>query len=89
MPYFTTSERLALARAYKRGYLAGLREGAWLSLEARFGVACKKLLPKLKAIQTAKQLRALILVIAKADRLDEIKQLLSRVAVSPPAYRSS
>ncbi len=76
MPYVTSIERLTLKEERTKGRREGLLEGIAVQLEAKFGAAGKRLLPKIRAVQDVEKLRALNRALPTTETLEEIKQLL-------------
>lgn len=80
MPYVTSIERLARKEGRKEGKQEGLREGLLegiaANLEAKFGTAGMRLLPKIEAVQDVKKLRALNRALPATETLEAVKQLL-------------
>jgi hypothetical protein len=76
MPYVTSVERLARAEGREEGREEGLVEAVAVTLEAKFGAAGRRLLPRVRALGDLDKLRALTRALASAEALDEVKALL-------------
>jgi hypothetical protein len=80
MPYVTSVERLAhqegLEQGLERGRQEGLVEAIGVALEAKFGAAGKRLLPRVRALGDVEKLRALHATLVSAETLDAVKALL-------------
>ena len=72
MPYVTSIERLAR----EEGRAEGLQEAIVLALQAMFGPRARKLLPKVRALQDSKALRALARTVVSAESLEAVQQHL-------------
>jgi len=90
MPYVTSIERLAKEEGKAEGKAEGLVEGIEegrvkatqrsiaVVLEARFGTPGKRLASRIAKITNLQQLNDVLQAAAKADRLAELRQLMSR-----------
>ncbi len=72
MPYVTSIERLAL----KKGRAEGMVDTIAVVLEAKFGAAGKRLVPRVRALGDVERLRALTRTLLSAASLDEVKAAL-------------
>ncbi len=90
MPYVTFAERYGMkkgeaigeargeAKGEARGEAKGLREAIALGLKLRFGPEGLKLLPRLRGVEEAKALRAILATVLKAKTLDAFREKLPR-----------
>jgi predicted transposase YdaD len=82
MPYLSSIERWALEEGReegrKEGLEEGLLEGILLVLEAKFGRSGRKLLPRIRALGTAAELRKVGRILTKARSLDEVLAWLEK-----------
>jgi hypothetical protein len=76
MPYVTSVERLARAEGREVGREEGLVEAIALALEAKFGAAGKRLLPRVRSLGDVEKLRTLTRTLMSAETLDEVKAAL-------------
>ena len=80
MPYVTSIERLAYEQGRREREEEGRRRMlVWIitdALEIRFGVAGKRLVPRVRALTALDKLRALRRVAWTAETLDEVKAQL-------------
>ncbi len=82
MPYVSSIERIAKAEGKKEGLeegeARGLREAIALGLKLRFGPEGLKLLPRIRGVEEAKALRAILTAVHKAKSLDTFREKLPR-----------
>ncbi len=86
MPYVSTIERFAeekgkaegKAEGLEEGEAKGLREAIVLGLKLRFGPAGLKLLPRIRGVDEAKALRAILTAVHKAKTIDALRGKLPR-----------
>jgi hypothetical protein len=91
MPYLSSIERLARKEGLQQGLEQGLEQGRAeelreviaVTLEAKFGKAGRKLLPKIGALPDLAALRALWRALSTATTLDEVRDLLPRRPKTP------
>jgi hypothetical protein len=80
MPYVTSIERLAYEQGRREREEEGRRRMlVWIitdALEIRFGVAGKRLVPRVRALTALDKLRALNRAVLTAESLDEVNALL-------------
>jgi hypothetical protein len=76
MPYIPTYERMAHKEGLEKGRAEGMVEAIGVALEAKFGAAGKRLLPRVRALRDAEKLRALTRTLISAESLDEVKASL-------------
>ena len=76
MPYVTSFERYGMAKGRKEGREEGIRESIAAILATRFGASGKRLMPRIRAIHGAAELRALLKASVAAETLREIRDHL-------------
>lgn len=82
MPYVTSIERFAKAEGKEEGKAKGNEEGLLeaiaIALKFRFGPEGLKLVPRIRGVEEARALRALLTAVHKAKTLDAFREKLPR-----------
>jgi hypothetical protein len=80
MPYVSSFERLARQEGREEGREEGLRNGLLAgiaaSLQSKFGLNEKRLMPKVRKIDDVARLRAILELIPGAATLDDVRSAL-------------
>ncbi len=78
MPYVSTIERFAEEKGKAEGKEEGLLEAIVIALKFRFGPAGLKLLPRIRGVDEAKALRAILTAVHRAKTVDALRGKLPR-----------